>query len=75
MACSVSTSFIDANNRTNSSDTMTYAADYALGGGVTLGLLYFDVEQTANDVIQTDADGIMTMLAFGFKEILTLPLK
>ena len=33
MACSVETSFIDANNRTNSSDTITYAADYTLGGG------------------------------------------
>ena len=66
MACSVETSFIDANNLTNSSDTMTYAADYTLGGGVTLGLLYFDVEQTANNVTRTDADGIMTMLALGF---------
>ncbi len=66
MACSVETSFIDANNRTNSSETITYAADYSLGGGVTLGLLYFDVEQTANDQTRTDVDGLMTMLAFGF---------
>tara|TARA_A100001011_G_scaffold116357_1_gene122857 strand:- start:17365 stop:18513 length:1149 start_codon:yes stop_codon:yes gene_type:complete len=66
MACQMETSFTDANNRENTSDTMTYAADYALGGGVTVGLLYFDVEETANDQIQTDADGIMTMLSIGF---------
>jgi hypothetical protein len=65
-ACNVETSFIDANNRSNSSDTMTYAADYTLGGGVTLGLLYFDVEQTANGVTRTDADGLMSILMIGF---------
>ena len=39
-----------------------------LGGGVTVGLLYFDVEQTANSQIRTDADGIMSMISDRFLE-------
>ena len=65
-ACSVETSFTDASNLTNSAETLTYAADYSLGGGVTVGILYFDVEQTANSQIRTDANGLMTMVAVGF---------
>jgi hypothetical protein len=65
-ACNIETSFTDASNLSNSSETRTYAADYTLGGGVTIGLLYFDVEQTANSQIRTDADGLMSMLAIGF---------
>ena len=44
----------------------TYSANYALGGGVTLGAVYFDVEQTANSVTRTDVDGLMTKLSVGF---------
>ena len=40
--------------------------DYSLGGGVTLGLLYFDHEQVANGVTRTDVDGLMSMLQIGF---------
>jgi len=65
-ACQVETSFTDSNNRSNTQETMTYAADYTLGGGVTVGLLYFDVEQEANSQIRTDADGLMTMISLGF---------
>jgi hypothetical protein len=65
-ACQVQTSFTDTSNLSNSADTMTYAADYNLGGGVTIGLLYFDVEQTANSQIRTDVDGVMSILMIGF---------
>ena len=65
-ACSVETSYTDTSNFSNSSEMMTYSADYALGGGVTIGLLYFDHEQTANSQIQTDADGVMSMISIGF---------
>ena len=46
--CNVETSFTDTSNRSNSSQTRTYSAEYQLGGGVKLGVTYFDVEQTAN---------------------------
>ena len=65
-ACQVETSAVDANNRSNSSQTRTYSAEYALGGGVSLGVVYFDVEQTANSVVRTDVDGIATKLSIGF---------
>ena len=65
-ACQVSTSFTDSNNLSNSSETRTYSADYSLGGGVSLGVVYFDVEQTANSVTRTDVDGIATKLSIGF---------
>ena len=64
--CSVDTSFVDTNNRTNDSDLMTYSADYTLGGGVTVGIMYFDHEQTANNQIRTDVDGVMSMISVGF---------
>ena len=64
--CSVETSYVDTNNRSNSSELMTYSADYNLGGGVTVGVLYFDQEQTANSQIRTDVDGVMSMIAIGF---------
>ncbi len=66
MTCHVDTSFTDADNLTNTAETMTYSADYSLGGGVTVGLLYFDVEETANSQIQTDVDGLMSMITVGF---------
>ena len=65
-ACNVETSFTDASNLSNAAETRTYSADYTLGGGVTVGLLYFDVEQTANSQIRTDADGLMSMISVGF---------
>ena len=65
-ACNMETSFTDSSNLSNSSTTRTYAADYSLGGGVTLGAVYFDVEQVANSLTRTDVEGIMTMLSLGF---------
>ena len=65
-ACSVETSFTDTNNRSNSSEVMTYSAEYQLGGGVKVGATYFDFEQTANSQIRTDMDGITARLAVGF---------
>jgi hypothetical protein len=65
-ACNVETSYTDTSNRSNSSTTRTYAADYALGGGLTLGLVYFDVEQTANAADRTVVDGVMSKLSVGF---------
>ena len=65
-ACNVETSFTDTNNRSNSSETRTYSAEYQLGGGVKLGITYFDFEQTANSLTRTDVDGVATRLAIGF---------
>ena len=65
-ACQVETSYTDTNNRSNSAETRTYSANYALGGGVTIGAVYFDVEQTANSLTRTDVDGVMTKLSVGF---------
>jgi len=64
--CSVETSFTDTSNFSNSSELMTYSADYSLGGGVTLGLMYFDHEQTANSATRTDVEGVMSILSVGF---------
>jgi len=65
-ACQVNTSQNDSSNFTNDSTTRTYSADYQLGGGVTLGVVYFDVEQTANSTDQTDVTGLATKLSIGF---------
>ena len=65
-ACQVETSYTDTSNLSNSSETRTYSADYNLGGGVTIGAVYFDIEQTANSLTRTDVDGIVTMLSVGF---------
>ena len=53
-------------NFTNTQTTRTYAADYSLGGGVTVGAVYFDVEEVANSTTRTDVEGVMTMLSVGF---------
>tara|TARA_B100001121_G_C18686501_1_gene620952 strand:- start:1616 stop:2752 length:1137 start_codon:yes stop_codon:yes gene_type:complete len=65
-ACDISTSFTDANNLSNSSSTRTYNADYNLGGGVTIGAVYFTKEVVANSATQDDVEGIMTKLSVGF---------
>ena len=65
-ACQVETSYTDTSNLSNNSETRTYSANYALGGGVTIGAIYFDVEQTANSLTRTDVDGVMTKLSVGF---------
>ena len=65
-ACQVNSSQNDANNFTNDATTRTYSAEYQLGGGVALGIVYFDVEQTANSVDRTDVTGLATKLSIGF---------
>jgi len=65
-ACQVDTSFTDLNNLNNSSKTRTYSADYNLGGGMKIGLVYFDIEQIANNVTNTDVDGIVSKISVGF---------
>jgi hypothetical protein len=64
--CNVETSFTDTSNLSNSSTTRTYSAEYQLGGGVALGVVYFDVDQTANGSTRTDADGLVSRLSIGF---------
>ena len=64
--CNVETSFTDTSNLSNSATTRTYSAEYQLGGGVKLGVTYFDVEEIANSTTRTDVDGIATRLAVGF---------
>jgi len=65
-ACSLESSFTTSSNTTNTGETTTFAAQYSLGGGMSIGATYFDVEQVENSVVATDADGIMTMLSVGF---------
>jgi hypothetical protein len=65
-ACNVESSQEDTSNLSNNAKTRTYSADYNLGGGVSLGVVYFDVEQTANSATRTDVDGIATKLSIGF---------
>ena len=65
-ACNVNASQVDADNFTNDATTRTYSAEYQLGGGVALGLVYFDIEETANSQDMTDATGLATKLSIGF---------
>jgi len=65
-ACNVNSSQNDANNFTNDATTRTYSAEYQLGGGVALGVVYFDVEETANSSDRTDVTGLATKLSIGF---------
>ena len=65
-ACNVETSVTDTSNLSNSSEKRTYSAQYELGGGVNVGVIFFDVEEIANGVTRTDVDGIATRLAVGF---------
>ena len=50
----------------------TYSAEYQLGGGVTLGVVYFDVEQTANSVTRTDVTGISCKAFYRFLSLSVL---
>ena len=65
-SCQLETNFTDTSNQDNSAKTRTYSAEYNLGGGMKVGLVYFDAEQTANGVTVTDADGILSKLSVGF---------
>jgi hypothetical protein len=65
-ACQLETNFTNTSNQDNSSKTRTYSAEYNLGGGMKLGLVYFDAEQTSNGVTITDADGVVSKLSVGF---------
>ena len=65
-ACNVETSLTDTSNFSNSGETRTYSAQYELGGGVNVGVIFFDREEVANGVTRTDVDGVATRLAVGF---------
>ena len=65
-ACQIETKFTNTSNQSESSTTRSYSAEYQLGGGMKIGAMYFDVEQVANGVTDTDVDGIITRLAIGF---------
>tara|TARA_Y100000385_G_C12580961_1_gene420447 strand:- start:141 stop:551 length:411 start_codon:yes stop_codon:yes gene_type:complete len=65
-ACQVETNFTDTSNLDNNSTTRTYSADYNLGGGMKIGIVYFDLEQEANNVTITDVDGVVSKLSVGF---------
>jgi hypothetical protein len=65
-ACQVETNFTDTSNFDNSSKTRTYSANYNLGGGMKIGLVYFDLEQTANNVTETDVNGLVSKISVGF---------
>ena len=65
-ACQLETNFTDTSNQDNNAKTRTYSAEYNLGGGMKIGLVYFDAEQTANGVTVTDADGLVSKLSVGF---------
>ncbi len=65
-ACSLDSTFTTSSNTTNTSETTTFSAQYDLGGGISVAATYFDVEQEQNSVVDTDVDGIMTMLMVGF---------
>jgi len=64
--CSLDSTFTTATNTTNEDKFITYNAQYELGGGMNVAVTYFDREQTENNVVDTDAEGIMTRLAIGF---------
>ena len=64
--CNVDTTFTTSSNTTNENKMITYNAEYQLGGGVSFSATYFDHEQTENNVVDTDAEGIVTRLAIGF---------
>lgn len=65
-ACNVETKFTNTSNQAESSTGRYYSAEYQLGGGIKLGATYFDIEQVANGVTDTDVDGIAARLAIGF---------
>jgi len=65
-ACQVETNFTDTSNFENNAKLRTYSAEYQLGGGMKVGVTYFDQEQTANNKTMTDVDGIISRLAVGF---------
>ena len=45
---------------------MVYGLGYNLGGGVMLEAAYFSVEQSQGDTKDTDADGVISKISFGF---------
>jgi len=65
-ACQVDTNFTNSSNQDNNSKTRTYSANYNLGGGMKVGIVYFDTEQKANSVTDTEVDGILSKISVGF---------
>ena len=52
--------------QTNNQNTRVVSAGYALGGGASFEFAFFSFEQVAGTAVQTDADGVLTKLSFGF---------
>ena len=65
--CGVETEFQESGvTSKNDSKTMVYGLGYDLGGGVMLEAAYFSVEQNQGDTKDTDADGVISKISFGF---------
>jgi hypothetical protein len=65
-ACQVDTSFTDTSNFENTSKIKTFSANYNLGGGMKVGVVYFDVDQVENNATVTDVDGLVSKISVGF---------
>jgi len=64
--CEEDSDFTTSSNTTNNQSTRTIAAGYDIGGGANIEVAYFNFEQSADAVVRTDADGMLTKLSFGF---------
>ena len=65
--CGVETEFKETGvTAKNDSKTMVYGLGYNLGGGVSLEAAYFSIEQSQGATKDTDADGVISKISFGF---------
>ena len=65
--CGVETEFQESESQVkNDSKTMVYGLGYNLGGGVMLEAAYFSIEQNQGATKDTDADGVISKISFGF---------
>ena len=65
--CSVETEFLESGvSVKNESSTMVYGLGYNLGGGVMIEAAYFSVEESQGSTKDTDADGVISKISFGF---------
>ena len=60
----------DTATQTNNQNIRVVSAGYAIGGGANVEVAFFSFEQVAGTAVQTDADGILTKLSFGFQRII-----
>ena len=65
--CGVETEFQESGvSSKNDSKTMVYGLGYNFGGGVMLEAAFFSVEQSQGSTKDTDADGVISKISFGF---------